>query len=101
MCAPTIKVGLCFHVLMTFLVVTPQQLTEICKRSGTTLDCTNCNLTTLPQDLMDNTMTDLLLADNLISMIPNNSFANMTSLKTLVLTNNPLQFLHSDAFKGK
>ena len=71
-----------------------------CKNNDSILDCSNCHLTKLPIELMDNRTTHLYLNDNNINEIPAGCFANMTSLKTLQIMNNPLRQLYEESFTG-
>ena len=71
------------------------------KHNDSILDCSNCQLTRLPMELMNNRTTHLYLNDNDINEIPTSSFANMTSLKTLQIMNNPLRQLYDQSLAGK
>ena len=72
-----------------------------CKITEITIDCNNCNYTAVPLHLTNNKTTDLLLASNKIAIIPDGSLANLTSLRRLVLSYNPLQNMNSKTFAGK
>ena len=72
-----------------------------CKRNDSILDCSNCHLTKLPVELLNNRITHLYLNDNDINEIPKGSFVNTTSLKTLQIKNNPLRQLYDQSLAGK
>ena len=73
---------------------------KCCRISGTSVDCLKCQLTSLPVSLMNENITTLNLSENNISSIPDGSFENMTSLRSLNLQGNPLRGLTKEAFKG-
>ena len=72
-----------------------------CKHNDSILDCSNCQLTRLPIELMDNRTTHLYLNGNDINETPTGSFANTTSLKTLQIMNNPLRQVYDQSLAGK
>ena len=71
------------------------------RKNSTHVDCDKCQLTSLPVPLMHENVTFLKVSDNDISTIPDGSFENMTSLRTLLLQGNPLQGLRKETFRGK
>ena len=78
-------------------------ISECCRGSNTVLDCSHCGLTVFPSDALSNktAVTSLDLSNNNISHIPDGSFKHLTSLKKLVLIDNPILSYNKEIFEGK
>ncbi|XP_071174732.1 toll-like receptor 2 [Mytilus edulis] len=61
--------------------------------------CENQGLTSVPRNL-NRDIQELILSNNLISILKNNSFINYTRLEILRLTKNKISDIHEDAFAG-
>nr|ABB59040.1 variable lymphocyte receptor B [Eptatretus stoutii] len=68
-----------------------------CSCSGTTVNCYNKGLTSVPSGIPSST-TKLLLHDNKLQSLPNGVFDKLTSLTQLYLGGNKLQSLPSGVF---
>ncbi|KAJ8285580.1 hypothetical protein GJAV_G00028450 [Gymnothorax javanicus] len=89
-------------VLLTFLNVglTAKGCPLPCICSGSITDCRNIGLTSVPQEIAQQTET-LFLSDNQLTVVPSRAFWNLTSITFLDLSKNNL-FLKNDtlAFIG-
>ena len=81
----------------------PQQIhvESCCTSMHSTVNCEGCNLKELPLEMMTNTTKRLLLANNMITDLPKNSFIHMGSLQTLTISDNPLKVFRSGVFTGR
>ncbi|BFZ00793.1 hypothetical protein BsWGS_03832 [Bradybaena similaris] len=70
-----------------------------CSCESTKCDYSFCNLTSVPQDFNFKT-TELLLNNNVISIIRTKGFSHYTFLEKLVLCNNRIIILEDNAFYG-
>lgn len=93
-----------FFILVPFLllnVTRGHEKTPYCCRSqDRVFDCAHCNLTSIPTGFSPN--TEVLKLDwNNINRIPGYIFLNMTLLKTLIISNNPLKSVVNSSFEGR
>uniref|UniRef100_A0A2C9JYT1 TIR domain-containing protein n=1 Tax=Biomphalaria glabrata TaxID=6526 RepID=A0A2C9JYT1_BIOGL len=73
---------------------------EKCRKTvDMTVNCSGLNLTAVPPDLPFN-MKQLILDNNVISELPDNTFENYTHLQNLSIASNCLRLLHNDSFYG-
>jgi Leucine-rich repeat (LRR) protein len=64
--------------------------------NGTLLiDCSNRNLTQIPNEIPKN-VHKLNLSDNLLSHIDVNAFSELTEVREILLTNNQIDFLDNE-----
>ena len=92
---------LCTTVLNAWSLHQQDHPERCCVSVDSTVNCDGCNLTELPLKLMTNTTERLLLANNMITDIPGDSFYHMESLRTLTISDNPFREFHSGVFEGK
>ena len=93
-----------FFAFVVYLICgTDCVISECCRESNTVLDCSHCRLTVFPSDVLSNktALTSLDLSNNNISHIPDGSFKHLTSLKKLVLIDNPILSYNKEVFEGK
>ena len=73
---------------------------DVITARGRTIDCHNRSFKSVPDDLPTDDIASLLLNDNWIKEIKNDTFINFTSLVHLNLQDNVLMLLESAAFHG-
>ncbi|MBN3275645.1 LRTM2 protein, partial [Polyodon spathula] len=89
---------LCLLVTMACLVETAWVCPTPCKCKSTVVDCSDCELLSLPSNLPPNTKT-LLLLNNKLSSLSHRAFSNLSSLERLDLSNNFLDNLPASLFR--
>ncbi|CAG2225915.1 unnamed protein product [Mytilus edulis] len=62
-------------------------------------NCENQGLTSVPRNLSRD-IQELILSQNLIDILKNNSFINYTNMERLILSKNKIYEIHEDAFAG-
>ncbi|XP_076076626.1 toll-like receptor 1 [Mytilus galloprovincialis] len=87
------------HWVLLFLVIHTAVAYHGCEVNVTYANCTNRNLTEIPETLPGNIIV-LDLSDNRITEIRDNAFVNQNNLEMLYLRKNYINIIQDDAFIG-
>lgn len=87
------------HWVLLFLVIHTAVAYHGCEVNVTYANCTNRNLTEIPETLPGNIIV-LDLSENRITEIRDNAFVNQSNLEMLYLRKNYINIIQDDAFIG-